>query len=126
MVLVLTGAAGAVNPVVTSEPQFDCYSGSLVTDKPQIVENGGTITWEPEIAYYTNGQWTFATSGKAETVPATLSGELELYNQSFRASHNTYFMVWDRFHTAANGWVHMAARAEMGGAPVNSYECRTS
>jgi hypothetical protein len=126
MVLALTGAASAVNPVVTHEPQFDCYSGSLMADKPLIVEDGGTITWQPEIAYYKNGQWQFAAWGTQETVPATVWGETELYNQSFTALHNTYFMVWDWFYTAANGWVSMAARAERGGAPVGSYICQTS
>jgi hypothetical protein len=119
-------ASAAVTPVVTSEPQFDCYSGSIVADKPQIVENGGTITWQPEVLYYTNGQWVHAAWGPQQTVPATVWGELQLYNQGFTAWHHTYYEVWDWFYTAANGWVRMAARAEMGGAPVNSYVCETS
>jgi hypothetical protein len=127
MILASAGtASAAVTPVVTSEPQFDCYSGSIVADKPQIVENGGTITWQPEVDYYTNGKWAFATWGPQQTVPATVWGELELYNQPFTAGHYTYYMVWDWFYTPANGWVRMAARAEMGGAPVNSYMCETS
>ena len=119
-------ASAAVTPVVTSEPLFDCYSGSIVADKPQILENGGTITWQPEVDYYTNGKWAFAAWGPQQTVPATSGGELQLYNQGFNARHYTYYMVWDWFYTAANGWVRMAARAERGGAPVNSYVCETS
>jgi hypothetical protein len=64
-------ASAAVTPVVTSEPLFDCYSGSIVADKPSIVENGGTITWQPEVVYYTNGQWAHAAWGPQQTVPAT-------------------------------------------------------
>jgi len=126
LVLGFTSAASASTPVVTMTPQFDCYSGSIVADKPLILENGGTITWLPEIRTYTGTRWVHAAWGSQETVPATTAGELELSNEGFTASHNAYFTVLDWFYTPANGWVYLLARAEMGGAPVNGYICRTS
>jgi hypothetical protein len=126
LVLGITSAASATAPVVTMTPQFDCYSGSIVADKPLILENGGTISWLPEILTYNGTRWVHAAWGTKQTVPDTTAGELELSNESFTASHDAYFTVLDWFYTPADGWVYLLARAEMGGAPVNGYICRTS
>jgi hypothetical protein len=126
LVLGITSAASATAPVVTMTPQFDCYSGSIVADKPLILENGGTISWLPEILTYNGTRWVHAAWGTKQTVPDTTAGELELANESFTASHDAYFTVLDWLYTPADGWVYLLARAEMGGAPVNGYICRTS
>ena len=126
LALGIASAASASTPVVTMTPQFACYSGSIVADKPLIPENGGTISWLPEILTYNGSQWVHAAWGWTQTVPNTTAGELELSSESFTTSHNAYFTVLDWFYTPADGWVSLLARAEMGGAPVDSYICRTS
>jgi hypothetical protein len=106
--------------------QFDCYSGGIVADEPLIVENGGIISWLPEILTYGGTRWVHAAWGWEQTVPTTTAGEVELSNEPFNASHNAYFTALDWLYTPANGWVSLMARAERGGAPVNGYICRTS
>jgi hypothetical protein len=125
--LAFTGAGSALasTPVVTETPTFECYSGSILVEKPQIAY-GQTITWIPEIDYWANGRWTFATWGSSETVPGNLGGELELYNQSFTAAHHTYFRVVEWFDTATTGWVNYLGQALTGGAPMFSSVCETS
>jgi hypothetical protein len=104
LILGITSAASASTlPVVTMTPQFDCYSGSIVADKPLIVENGGTISWLPEILAYNGTRWVHAAWGWQQTVPATTAGELELSNEPFTASHNSYFTILDWFYTSADG-----------------------
>jgi hypothetical protein len=120
------GAALASSSPVSVTPTFECYSGSMLIDKPQINENGGTVTWEPEIDRWANGKWVFVTYGRQQTVPNTWQGEVILDSLSFNTWHNTYFKVEDWFYTAATGWAGVQAQALAGGAPMFSGVCETS
>lgn len=126
MVFTGAGTAMAASAPISKTPTFSCYSGSINIDKPQLSETGGSVTWEPEIDRWSNGKWVFDNYGAQQTVPNTLGGELELYNEPFNAWHNTYFKVEDWFYTAATGWVYVQAQALVGGAPMFSSVCKTS
>ena len=124
--LASTGAAGAATtPVISQTPTFECGIGTITIDKPMLYQNGQSVTWESEIMEYTSTGWKDAYTSP-QTTTATVFGELVYSPVQLTAPHNTYFEIYDWFYTTATGWVYAQARAETGGAPINSYLCRTS
>jgi hypothetical protein len=119
------GTAGAATPVITTTPTFECGAGTITIDKPALYESGQSVTWEPEIEEYTSAGWQYAFVG-SQTTTASGLGSLAIQPFQLTAPRTTYFEVVDWFYTASTGWVYAQARAETGGAPINSYLCRTS